>query len=360
MALATKEETMKMFEEGEAAAAAEMGEGLVTDFLEMMDTYHSLPEQWDDALARNIAAMNYEILRNPAPLAWPKKRGVKFFTPSSANSCKRELFHRIRGDKRDEIDTPPHQGRWRRLGSLFGEMIQTDLIYIEKHYQRLTGQAPAFVPDRIEVNGRRFPFWEGFAKKIHHVNHNGHDLYLMGQPDGVLIHKSGIRVGLEIKSKQTTPAVTSFYSMRAAKEDHVRQCIAYSIMYGVDDFLIVYGNLAKKGWDMTPEEYEKNPDLRAFHIHVTEAERLELLDTFASVMQAVKTDTPPAVDPFKWTFNNFKTATALSMTEEELADLRRKVRQVQKSTGLPKWMKDNVLQCWMDIREIREAEGMAS
>jgi hypothetical protein len=346
--LATKEETMKLLEDQDPA---EFGQILVDDFLQMIDKWHSTSEVYDDDLERMLFAMEYEIRRNPPRLDWGPK-GTKYFTPSSANSCKRELFHRIRGDQRDNFDTPPHQGRWRRLGGLFGQMLQTDLLFIEKHYQRIHGERPAFVPDRIEVNGRRFPYWEKFAKKIHHVKHNGYDIHLMGQPDGILVHKTGARVGLEIKSKQTTPAATSEYSLRHPKDDHVRQIVAYSIMYGVDDFLLVYGNLCRKGWDMTEEEYLKNPDIRAFHVHVTEADRRSLLDDFASVKHAVETNTPPQLELFKWTFNNFKVACATSLTPEELDEVKRQVRKVQDS-GVSQWIKDNYLKAWTDIMEIR-------
>ena len=61
--------------------------------------------------------------------------------------------------------------------------------------------------------------------------------------DGILeyVTQDGelIRVGLEVKSKQTTSARTSLHSMREPEEKHVKQCVAYSKMYEVDHYVIL-------------------------------------------------------------------------------------------------------------------------
>jgi hypothetical protein len=194
--------------------------------------------------------------------------------------------------------------------------------------------------------------WEDFAKTMKVIEHNGGKFSLFGTPDGILRHRSGIRFGLEVKSKQTTSAQTSLYSMREAKEDHVKQVTAYSIMYGVDDYVIAYINASKKGWVISDEDYEKNPDIRAFHIEVTERDRKALLDDFAEVVKAAQDGNPPPLELDKWTFNSYKTACALDLSDEEYDELKTQVRAVMKS-GMPNWKKQSYYDAIQFIKEVR-------
>jgi hypothetical protein len=338
---------------------------LVEDFLKMMDTWHGHKEIWDDAL--DVQLLENELLvrtTHKPKLAWGPK-GTKYFSPSSANSDARELFMKLSRFKRDEQPIQPHQGRWRRLGTSFGDMIQRDLMFIEKHFKKEIGEAPAFKPEFIKLadkqgkNERSFPMWEKFAQKIMWIDHKGHRIPILGQPDGILKHRSGKRVGLEIKSKQTSAAQTSQFSMKEVKEDHFKQCVNYSIMYGVDEFLVVYGNMSKKAWSMSDEDYAKTPDLRAFHIKVTEDDRTQLLNYYASVLDAIDTGYPPKLDLDKWTFNNFKTACAKSLAEAEYEEIKDQVLAI-KASRLPDWKKKGYIEALEFIEEVRangEKEG---
>jgi CRISPR/Cas system-associated exonuclease Cas4 (RecB family) len=307
-----------------------------------------LPETWDNGLDAQIHRQYAEILTKRQYFDF---RSQPYFSPSSANSSKRELYVKVRGAKKDVEQRPAYQGRWTRLGTLVGDMIQRDLLFIEKHYENKTQKLPSFVPQRTDEG---YPLWEDFAKTMKVIEHNGVKFSLFGTPDGILHHRSGKRVGLEIKSKQTTAAQTSLYSMREPKEDHVKQTIAYSIMYGVDDYIIAYVNGAKKGWVMSDEDFEKNPDIRAFHIEITERDRQALLDDFAEVVKAAQDGNPPPLDLDKWTFNSYKTACALDLSDEEFDELKSQVRAVMKS-GMPRWKKSQYFDALEYIREVREA-----
>lgn len=342
-------------EELRQAVTIERGKEMEYDFIRMLDRWHSEPEVWDSDLERQIAAMNYEILRNPVKLDWGPK-GSRYFSPSQVDACARALYMKLTGAPKDKQRHMPHQGRWQRAGTIFGEMIQRDLLFIEKHYEEVTGEVPPFEVERVTVNGYRFPAWERFAETLVRIDYGGHTIALKGQPDGILRYKDGTRVGLEIKSKQTTAAKTGSYAMSGPEEKHVKQVVAYSLMYGLDDYLIVYGNLAKRSWNMTEEEYRRNPDLRAFHVRITDADRLALLDRLAGVMDAVESRTPPPLELDKWAFNNWKTACALSLTEDELKDLHAQVKRVQRSK-MPAWMKQNYQTAWTEIQEIRNGGG---
>lgn len=321
---------------------------LVNDFITMMDAWHGAPEVWDDELDAQIHEMYADVLRNPPKLDWGPK-GTKYLAPSSANSDARELYARLTGAPKDSGENQPHQGRWRRVGTAFGDVIQRDLLFIEKHFKNKLGKEPAYRPIK---NQKGQPMWEQFAKKILNMDYDGVKVRILGQPDGILVHSSGLKVGLEIKSKQTTSSKTSAFSMKEPGIDHVKQVIAYSIMYDVDDYLIVYGNLSKKSWNMSKEDYEKNPDLRVFHVHVTDDMKEELMDYFADVIRAVEAKTPPKIELDKWTFNNYKTAIAKSLTEEEFTDVKKKISAVIKS-NLSDRAKQDYLDAYNFIDNVR-------
>lgn len=200
-----------------------------------MNAWHSAPEVYDDALDAQIHKWYYDVLTDPARKVWPP-RGVPYFSPSAANADPRGLYEKMRGAKRESTVRPPHQGRWVRLGTALGDSIQRDILFAEKHYENWTGQPAPFTFDRNE-HGE--PVFEDFAKTGHVVEHNGQAFSLYGTCDGIMRY-GDLRVGLELKSKQTTYAVTSGYSTRnGPKDDHVKQAICYAIMYDVDYYVIL-------------------------------------------------------------------------------------------------------------------------
>src|SRR5690606_41372469 len=121
-------------------------------------------------------------------------------------------------------------------------MLQADVQYSTTHDEGGAGEAPPFEVEPGTVNGYRLPAWDRFAETLVRIDYGGHTIALKGQPDGILRYKDGTRVGLEIKSKQTTAAKTGSYAMSGPEEKHLKQVVAYSLMYGLDDYLIVYGN----------------------------------------------------------------------------------------------------------------------
>jgi hypothetical protein len=317
------------------------------ELLDLLDTYHVQAEVWDDELEIEIMKQKIEILENPVNKFPPKD--YPYFSPSSANSCPRELYMKVKGARRDVSAKQPHQHRWQQMGTRYGDFIQSDLLAIEKHFKKITGKKPAFVPARTN---RDYPFWEAFAKEAKLVEYNGHKFYLFGTLDGKLEHKTGAEVGLEIKSKQTTAAQTGDYSMKGPKEDHIKQVTCYSIMYGIDDYIIMYGNLSKKAWVMSEEEYQKYPDLRAFDVKVTDVDRQNVLEYFSFILDCVNNNTPPALDLSKFNFNNYKTACALDLSDDEYEALKRQVKNVLKG-NLPDYLKNSYFENFQFIKEVR-------
>jgi hypothetical protein len=317
---------------------------IAQQFTQELDRWYSLPEQYDNELDTQI----HRWYSNP-PQVWPKR---PYFSPSNSKACPRELYVKAKRAKKDSFPKPPYQGRWQEIGTAIGDVIQRTVLAMER---KLPG-----CRFRFERNDDGTPLFEDFAKRNHEINHNGQRFYLYGTCDGIMqyVNKDGevIRVGLEVKSKQSTPAKTSLYSFKEAEEGHRKQCVAYSIMYNVDYYIILYVNTAKKAWVMSDEEYEATPDIRAFGFEITDADRAELLDSFAEIARCINNDTPPALDLSRWTFNNFKTACAQSLSDDEFAILKAQVKRAQRS-GLPQWKKDQYVDAFMFIEEAREGEA---
>lgn len=319
---------------------------MAQEFSDLLNDWHSLPETWDDALDKQI----HEWYTAP-PKVFPKK---PYFSPSAAGSDYRELYFKGRGYKSERDGQQPHQARWTRIGTAIGDIIQRDLLFIEKHGKAKLGKEPQFKFVR-DKHGR--PLFEDFAKRNVPVEHNGVKFNLFGAPDGIMTYTDDdgnkIRVGLEIKSKQTTAAKTSLHTMKEAEAKHVEQCMAYAMMYDCHFYLIVYVNTSHKTWNMTPDDFKASPDMRVFGIECTKEKKDALLNKLAWIQDCVNRGLMPPTDLEKWTFNNFKTATALSISDEELADMVKENKRLQASRA-PAFVKSGYREALAEIKQIRE------
>lgn len=198
--------------------------------------------------------------------------GVIQFSPSSAAKCPRELFFKASKQRKDAIVTYPYQKRWTRNSTAVHRAVQRDLLYAEKFLPR-----PLFTVERTE-DGR--PAWERNIAHVIQLEHRGVRFQLYGMMDGILRHEDGSRIGFEFKTKSTTLAAIGEYKMKEASPDHVTQCSAYSLLFGVDEFIILYESVAKDAW---AKGADAKPDLRPFVIRVTDEDRERLLDKWAGV-----------------------------------------------------------------------------
>lgn len=305
-----------------------------------LNRWHSSNEKFDDALDSQI----HKWYVRP-PKVFPKN---PFFRPSSANADPRELYEKLIGTKGDNGGQPAHQGRWTRIGTSIGDIIQRDILFMEKHMDGMR-----FKFERTETGE---PMFEEFAKKNLPVRYRGKSFYLCGSPDGIMQYtdKDGsiIRVGLEIKSKQTTYAKTGDFSMKDAEESHKEQCKVYSMMYDLDYYVVLYVNASKKSWYMSEEDVAKYPDIRAFGLHITREDKLAVLDRFVDVLEMVERREPPLPDMSRWTFNNYKQTIAKALTDEEVAEIGRKVDEV-KSSKLPKMTVNKYVEGYESLLKIR-------
>lgn len=316
------------------------------DLIALLDDYHAQQEVWDDDLDAQIHKWYSDV-----PKLFPKR---PYFSPSAVNSCPRELYVKAKGGKRDKDKRQPHQGRWQRIGTQVGDIIQRDILFIEKHYENMTGNSPRFRFLRTK-DGQ--PTFEEFVRVNRKVSIEGQTFYLYGMPDGIMEYTTDegekIRVGLEIKSKQTTPARTSLYSMREAEESHIKQCVAYSYMYDVDYYVLLYVNASKKSWKMTDEDYAKTPDIRAFCYRITDEDRYELLANLSDIQRAIDENEPPKMDITKWTFNNYKRSTVESLAEDELKELL-KVKERVRASNATKFKKNQITEAVDQVEYLYE------
>ncbi|EKS8371774.1 hypothetical protein QC456_004152 [Bacillus cereus] len=303
---------------------------IAEEFRQFLETWHSYSEPYDTSLDIWLHESYAKVLSKGSYLDY---RSLPYFSPSSANSCPRELYEKALRSPRDQAEVKPWQRRWQFIGTNIGDAIQRDILLAERHYEKFTSEKPRF---RIERTKDGYPAFEDFVKTRKVIEHNDQQFALIGTCDGILEYtdEHGVitRVGLEIKSKQTTYSKTSEYSLREPGADHVKQVTCYSLMYDLDYYIVLYMNASKKAWNMNEEDYAKYPDFRAFGVAITDDMRNEVLDKFASIVAAVNTKQPPKLDIEHWLFNNYKTACAQSLSDEEYEEIKTQVSRVKRSS----------------------------
>lgn len=270
-------------------------EELTNAMLEHMERYHTFNEIFDKDIEEAFLVDELENIRNPKDVKFEK--GLVTFSPSSVSKTNRELYYKAKRYPKDKRHFLPYQRRWVRNGSAVHTAIQKDLLYAEEHLKD-----PAFKVVRMP-NGR--PSWEHNLKDTKQIDHKGKRFQLFGMMDGILEYKDGSKIGFEFKTKSTTISAVGNFLMKDAQDGHKQQAIAYSLLFGVDEFIFLYESVAKDGW-MKNEEAKS--DLRAFYFKPTDAQKEELLDKFATVVEHVENDDiPEAVqDGYLYMFSDYK------------------------------------------------------
>lgn len=227
--------------------------------------------------------------------------GLIQFSPSSANKCERELFFKAKRATKDEVLRLPLHRRWTRNSTKAHEATQRDLLYCEQLVPNRT-----FDVCRIGETG--LPAWEQNIRKLKKFNVDGVEFLLFGMCDGLLkCRVDGSIVGFEYKTKSTTYSAISYFKLKEPQEDHKAQATAYSLLYGVDEFVFCYETLAKPPWKSTEEDLVKKPDIRTFYHKVTEEDKLELLSRFKRVATNFYNDQVPEGEKDKCIFCQYKT-----------------------------------------------------
>lgn len=287
------ERLKKRVVEGES----ERGQRLSGGLLYQINAIHSI-DYFPDYHIEKLLLRQQELELESIGKKFEVPEDLIYFSPSGASKCGRELFFKANKEEKDEILRYPYQRRWTRNASAVHETFQRDLLYSEK----ILTSDKVFDVKRME-NG--LPCWENNIKTWKKISHKGVEFYLYGMCDGLLTYlPDGSTVGLEFKTKSTTLGAVGTYKLKEPASEHKQQAIAYSILFGVDEFIFVYESLAKDGW---MKGAEAKPDIRTFYFKVEEEDRQKLLDRFSKIAKAYYKNQLPVKEEEKCLFCPYKT-----------------------------------------------------
>jgi len=274
-------------------AGKSRGERLVDEFLTQMDAYYASPNSsfYDDKISRRFYEQKVKHLRfSPYP-----NDGLVTFGASGTALCDRQLvFKNDKTTRPEKSDDIPFRGRQRRQGTAIVDYVQLDLVHMPK---RLGKDAKFNVA--IRENGD----WDfedaAQERRVFEVPHpeTGElvSFAITAKPDGKFIYEpDGARIIFEYKTKASgLRAMNGKLDYKGAQDDHVRQVTAESLVFEIDEVLIVYESTQKPAWfddtgntsvtkgAKTWEDGRPRPDLRAFYVKVTDEMRAGLLSELA-------------------------------------------------------------------------------
>jgi CRISPR/Cas system-associated exonuclease Cas4 (RecB family) len=224
------------------------------------------------------------------------EKGLIIFRPSGASKCPRELYYQFIREQKDKVITYPFQKRWLRNSTAIHEAVQKDFLYMEKVMEN-----PKFV---IAKTWEGLPAWEENIKTIKVFDYKGKKFAISGMMDGILhYYPEDKKVGFEFKTKTNSIGQVGTYKLKEASDNHKNQCTAYSLMFDLDEFIIMYEAVVKDYWSAGDNA---KIDFRTFYYAPTEKDKEELLNKFATVVEAVEKRKPPEKDTSKCLFCEYK------------------------------------------------------
>jgi len=307
-----------------------IADNIANEFFEYMEYFYSYNFNEDFILLKSLYWCYLQVDEYKLPKV---DKELPVFRPSGIGGCPREHYMRLSKaisdndlkDSKTKNLIEPYKARWQRLGTKSGDYFQYDILHAEKVIED-----NKFLFEKVEKEtplGETYkaPHFEQFSSTHKVIEHNGKKFVLSGSTDGIMIYTNEfgeeIRVGLEIKSKQTTSSKTSRYSMKKIDDKHLQQIIGYSILFEVDYWVVVYLNASKKSWNMTDEEYYKNPDFRVFGKYISEDMRNDVKEKLSNIVKSLHDENPLPLQLDNWNFNEYKQSCAESVTKDELEEL---------------------------------------
>lgn len=257
-----------------------LGEQMAKELLNQFNDLHS-QNIWSDKEIEELLLRQHvqEVAAMSKRPTYPKHL-VKF-NPSGASATVMDLYLKAKKFKEKRVQFPYHK-RWTRNSTAVHEAVQRDLLYTEKYTDNKF---------RVARTKEGLPAWESNILRWKKLEYGGKEFILNGMMDGVLIHnETGKRVGFELKTKSNTLGQVGHYRLKKPADYHVEQCVAYYLLTGIREYLLTYEGVAKPQW--TANEDAK-PDLRVFHVNITDEMAEALLKKWAYVVDCVENDTPP-------------------------------------------------------------------
>lgn len=220
-------------------------------------------------------------------------KGMARFSPSSASKCERELFFKAIKAEQDEKTGHPFQRRWTRNSTAVHGAMQKQLLEAE-----VLLDGPKFKVMRLDSG---LPAWEKNIERTKIIEHNGVTFCIFGMCDGILEYEDGTKIGFEYKTKSNS--VAQIKQVKDIKQ-YQHQLTAYSILFGVNEWLVDVESVAKDKWSTGSIARD---DFKVFYHKVTEADRKALLDKWAKVAANVEDGEISKPDYSKCLFCPFQT-----------------------------------------------------
>jgi hypothetical protein len=320
------------------------GDRIVREFLEQLDAYYASPNSsfYDNAIARRFYEQKLRYLKfTPYP-----NDGLVTFGASGTNKCDREVVFKYGDVKPEKSDDLPFRGRQRRQGTANIELLQLDLVHMEKRLGERAKFKVAEV-DRIErhpVDDVFYTEWllEDAAQKrkiFEYPHPETGELVrfaITAKPDGILDYE-GDRLIFEYKTKATgLLAMNGKLDRNGAQPDHLRQVTAESLVFGIREGIILYESTEKPSWfsdednsnvpktRKTWRDGQPVPDLRAFYFYVTDEMQNVLLADLARQAALVYSGKVPRMTiemTSKCGFCQFTAHCKSLLTDDEKAEL---------------------------------------
>lgn len=293
----------------------------------------------------------------------------KWIRPSMVGSDEQAIWMHLHGYKPDTylLEEPQDEvhTRWQAIGTVVGDMWQRQVLAAEYWTKKGKDQVD-FAFERVNIYDDKtgtdygnMPMFEEFARK--YVELDGVPVW--GTCDGILNYigecpdsdgGGQVRIGFEVKSKQTTNASTGTYKMKTYEEKHRQQILTYALMYDLDYYFILYQNCSKKGWTQDEETKAKYPDLRVFGIYISEEDKRNHIRYLQRLWELRNTEEKPPLDPLKWTFNSHKISAIVNMTDKEFVLLKLRCRVIDESKEYTAFEKKQAWECLEEVRQGRD------
>lgn len=256
------------------------GKQLEKELLDQFDQLHS-KDVWDDKELEELLLKDQEARVNKIGERPTYPRNLVKFNPSGASKTVMDLYLKAKGHK-EQTERYPYHRRWTRNSTAVHEAVQRDLLYSEKYTDG------TFRVGRMKDG---LPAWEHNVLRWRKITYKGKEMILNGMLDGILIHEpTGKKIGFELKTKSNTLGQVGHYKLKKPFDYHVDQCVAYFLLTGIRDYLLTYEGLAKPQWLAMADA---KPDLRVFHVEITDEMAEKVLDKWAYVVDQVEKDELP-------------------------------------------------------------------
>jgi hypothetical protein len=303
-----------------------------------MDAYYASPDTsfYDSTLERKFYEQK---LRHIGYKPYPND-GLITFGASGTNMCDRQLyFKNDKGTRAEKSADIPFRGRQRRQGTAVVDYVQLDILHMPK---RLGKSAPFTMA--VRDNGE-WDFEDAAQERtvFTHPHPETGELIsfaITAKPDGKFDYAAdGSRIIFEYKTKASgLRPMNGKLDYKGAQDDHKRQVVAESLVFGIDEALIVYESTHKPSWfsdeesssvtkgQKTWKEGAPLTDMRAFYVRITDAMKAQILNDLARQAALVYAGEVPDVSvemTDKCGFCAFRSHCAATLSVENLARLQR-------------------------------------